>query len=68
MPQGQAAVTANSLRDDPGIFPGVRVAADERTSQVIVQAPPEVIAHRPATGGGVSQLAAGRREAGGGRG
>ena len=41
-PQGQAAVTADSLRDEYGLFPGVRVAGDERTSQVIVQAPPEI--------------------------
>ena len=41
-PQGQAAVTADSLRDEYGVIPGVRLAADERTSQVIVQAPPEV--------------------------
>ena len=41
-PQGQAAVTADTLRKEYGVIPGVRVAADERTSQVIVQAPPEV--------------------------
>ena len=41
-PQGQAAVTADTLRNEYGVIPGVRVAADERTSQVIVQAPPEV--------------------------
>ncbi len=41
-PRGQAAVTADTLRDEYGVIPGVRVAADPRTSQVIVQAPPEV--------------------------
>ena len=41
-PQGQAAATADTLRNEFGVIPGVRVAADERTSQVIVQAPPEV--------------------------
>ena len=41
-PQGQAAATADALRNEYGVIPGVRVAADERTSQVIVQAPPEV--------------------------
>ncbi len=41
-PPGQAAVTADSLRDEYGVIPGVRLAADERTSQVIVQAPAEV--------------------------
>lgn len=41
-PQGQAAVMADSLRNEYGVIPGVRVAADERTSRVIVQAPPEV--------------------------
>ena len=41
-PQGQAAATADGLRNEFGVIPGVRVAADERTSQVIVQAPPEV--------------------------
>ena len=38
----QAAVTADTLRNEYGVIPGVRVAADERTSRVIVQAPPEV--------------------------
>ena len=41
-PQGQAVVTADTLRNEFGIIPGVRLAADERTSQVVVQAPPEV--------------------------
>ncbi len=41
-PQGQAAITADTLRNEYGVIPGVRVAADERTSQVIVQAPAEV--------------------------
>jgi type II secretion system protein D len=41
-PQGQAAATADSLRNEYGVIPGVRVAADERTSQVIVQAPAEL--------------------------
>ena len=31
-----------ALRNEYGVIPGVRVAADERTSRVIVQAPPEV--------------------------
>jgi len=51
-PQGQAAATADTLRNDYGVIPGVRVAVDERTSQVIVQAPPEVqarISQRMAT-------------------
>jgi len=33
---------ADNLRNEYGVIPGVRVAADERTSRVIVQAPPEV--------------------------
>ena len=33
---------ADTLRNEFGVIPGVRVAADERTSRVIVQAPPEV--------------------------
>ncbi len=44
-PQGQAATTADALRNEFGVIPGVRVAADERTSRVIVQAPPEVQSH-----------------------
>ncbi len=34
--------TAERLRTEFGLLPGVRIAADERTSQVITQAPPEV--------------------------
>ena len=41
-PQGQAATMADTLRNEYGVIPGVRVAADERTSRVIVQAPAEV--------------------------
>ena len=41
-PQGQAAATAEALRNDYGVIPGVRVASDEQTGKVIVQAPPEV--------------------------
>lgn len=41
-PQGQAAVTADTLRNEYGVIPNVHVAADERTSRVVVQAPPEV--------------------------
>jgi len=41
-PQGQAATMADNLRNEYGVIPSVRVAADERTSRVIVQAPPEV--------------------------
>ncbi len=51
-PQGQAAATAENLRNEFGVIPGVRVAADERTARVIVQAPPEVqsrISQRMAT-------------------
>ncbi len=44
-PAGQAAATAEQLRSDFGVFAGVRIAADERTSQVIVQAPAEIQAH-----------------------
>ena len=37
-PAGQARATADRLRTEFGLFAGVRIAADERTSQVIVQA------------------------------
>jgi general secretion pathway protein D len=40
-PAGQAAATADALRTEFGAVANVRIAADERTSQVIVQAPPE---------------------------
>ncbi len=39
---GQAPATADRLRTEFGVFTGVRIAADERTSQVIVQAPAEI--------------------------
>jgi type II secretion system protein D len=39
---GTARATADGLREQFGVFPGVRVAADERTAQVIVHAPPEI--------------------------
>ena len=41
-PTGQAPATADRLRTEFGVFAGVRIAADERTSQVIVQAPAEI--------------------------
>ncbi len=41
-PAGQTASTAEALRNEYGVIAGVRVAADERTSRVVVQAPPEV--------------------------
>ena len=41
-PPGQAAATAEALRNEYGVIPGVRVAADEQTGKVVVQAPPEV--------------------------
>jgi len=41
-PTGQAPATADRLRTEFGAFAGVRIAADERTSQVIVQAPAEI--------------------------
>ncbi|MFZ1936976.1 MAG: secretin N-terminal domain-containing protein, partial [Thermoguttaceae bacterium] len=39
---GQAPAAADKLRMEFGVFSGVRIAADERTSQVIVQAPAEI--------------------------
>ena len=41
-PKDQAAVASDSLRNDFGVIAGVRIAYDERTSQLIVQAPAEV--------------------------
>jgi general secretion pathway protein D len=41
-PAGQAQATADRLRIDFGAIGGVRIAVDERTSQVIVQAPPAI--------------------------
>jgi hypothetical protein len=41
-PDGQAAVIADQLREKWGMVDGVRVAADARSSQVVVQAPREV--------------------------
>ena len=41
-PAGTAGPLADQLREEFGMVPGVRVAADPRTSQVIVQAPPEI--------------------------
>lgn len=41
-PTGTAQSTADRLRAEFGAVPGVRIAADERTSQVITQAPPDV--------------------------
>ena len=68
-PQGQAAATADALRNDYGAIPGVRVAADERTSQVIIQAPPEVqarVSQRLAAAFPGLQPAADKAPAGGG--
>jgi general secretion pathway protein D len=41
-PPGKAAATAETLRNEFGYIRDVRVAADERTSRVFVQAPPAV--------------------------
>ena len=41
-PQGQASAVADTLRNEFGVISGVRVAADERTARVIIQAPAEV--------------------------
>ena len=41
-PQGQAAITADTLKNEYGAIPGVRVFVLDQTSQVFVQAPPEV--------------------------
>ena len=41
-PAGQAAATAEQLRSNFGVFGGVQIASDERTSQVIVQAPADI--------------------------
>ena len=41
-PAGHAAAIAEHLREELGAVDGVRVAADPRTSQVVVQAPKEV--------------------------
>ena len=46
-PAGQAATIADRLRDEFGVFRDVRIASDERTSQVIVQAPAEVQSRVP---------------------
>jgi type II secretion system protein D len=40
-PTGTAQATAKQLRAEFGAVPGVRIAADDRTSQIIVFAPPE---------------------------
>ncbi len=56
-PTGQAAATAERLRTEFGAISGVRIAADERTSQVIVLAPANIqatIRQRLAAGGPVS--------------
>lgn len=39
---GKASVVAGALQDEFGRGPGVRIVADQRTSQVLVLAPPEV--------------------------
>ena len=39
---GKASVVAGSLQDEFGRSPGVRIVADQRTSQVLVLAPPDV--------------------------
>jgi len=39
---GTAPATADRLRAEFALAPGVRIAADARTSQVVVQAPPEI--------------------------
>ena len=41
-PAGTAQGTAEKLRTEFGVIPGVRIAADDRTSQVIVYAPAEL--------------------------
>ncbi len=41
-PAGTAQGTADKLRNEFGVIPGVRIAADDRTSQIIVYAPPEL--------------------------
>ncbi len=52
-PAGQASAIADHLRDELGAAEGVRVAADSRTSQVVVQAPQSIqlwVAKRLAVG------------------
>ena len=41
-PTGQAQAVADQLRTEFGLTPGVRIAADPRTNQVVIQAPPEI--------------------------
>lgn len=41
-PTGQAATMADGLRNEYGVIQGVRIAADQRTSRIVVQAPPDV--------------------------
>jgi len=41
-PNGTVQSTTELLRNEFGVISGVRIAADERTSQVLVYAPPEV--------------------------
>jgi type II secretory pathway component GspD/PulD (secretin) len=58
-PAGTAQGMADRLLHEFGVIPGVRIAADPRTSQVIAQAPPEVQAQISQRMAGVAAESAG---------